>query len=188
MKTKLVVLAAALLLAIGFQVAQSQLAPSGNAVQVSAALPTGSNVIGGVTQSGTWNVGTVASITAALPTGSNVIGAVTQSGTWSIAGSPYTNCGATKFNVALVAVPTSPTAATATTTCLMSISFNNTTAGPLTITVTDGQGTPVALVSSFSLPAYSTVGWSWPNGVQMTTGVKWSASAAGVTGGMFGVQ
>ena len=188
MKTKLAVLGAVLLLALVFHVAQGQLAPSGNTVQVSAALPTGSNVIGGVTQSGTWNVGTVASITAALPTGSNVIGGVTQSGTWNIAGSPFTNCGATKFNVALVAVPTSPTAATATTTCLASLFFNNTTSGALTITVTDGQGTPVALVSTFSLPGYSTVGWSWPNGMQMTTGVKWNASASGVTGGMFGVQ
>ena len=85
-------------------------------------------------------------------------------------------------------VPATPTAATSTTTCLASLFFNNTTAGALTISVTDGQGTPVALVSTFSLPAYSTVGWSWPNGMQMTTGVKWNASASGVTGGMFGVQ
>ena len=50
----------------------------GNTVTVSlgSALPTGANVIGAVTQSGTWNVG--------LSTGSNVIGAVTQSGTWNI--------------------------------------------------------------------------------------------------------
>src|SRR5579871_1785087 len=49
-------------------------------VTVNTALPTGSNVIGAVTQSGTWNV----TVNAALPTGSNVIGAVTQSGTWNV--------------------------------------------------------------------------------------------------------
>src|SRR5205823_5566688 len=40
----------------------------------------GANVIGAVTQSGTWNV----TVNAALPTGANVIGAVTQSGTWNV--------------------------------------------------------------------------------------------------------
>jgi len=57
----------------------------GNTVTVSlgAALPTGSNVIGAVTQSGTWNVGAITTLPA-LATGSNVIGAVTQSGTWNV--------------------------------------------------------------------------------------------------------
>ena len=84
-------------------------------VQIDSPLPTGTNVIGGVTQSGTWNVGTVATITnvvhvddnagsltvdgsvsvtplgtfpvqidSPLPTGTNVIGGVTQSGTWNV--------------------------------------------------------------------------------------------------------
>lgn len=50
------------------------------AVQVSAAIPTGSNVIGAVTQSGTWNVETVTTVSAvtaitnALPAGTNAIG------------------------------------------------------------------------------------------------------------------
>ena len=39
-----------------------------NGVQVNAALPTGANVIGGVTQSGTWNVNNVSG-TVSLPTG-----------------------------------------------------------------------------------------------------------------------
>jgi hypothetical protein len=57
----------------------------GNTVTVTlgAALPTGSNVIGAVTQSGTWNIGSITTLPA-LATGSNVIGAVTQSGTWNI--------------------------------------------------------------------------------------------------------
>jgi hypothetical protein len=59
------------------------------------ALPAGGNVIGGVTQSGTWNVGTVTTVTTvaavtaitnALPVGANTIGNVNaiQSGTWNV--------------------------------------------------------------------------------------------------------
>ncbi len=45
---------------------------SNNGVNVIGSLPAGSNVIGGVTQSGTWNV----TVNAALPAGSNSIGTV----------------------------------------------------------------------------------------------------------------
>lgn len=50
---------------------------------VTGATPAGSNVIGGVTQSGTWNIGTLTTMPV-LPAGTNVIGGVTQSGTWNI--------------------------------------------------------------------------------------------------------
>jgi hypothetical protein len=46
-------------------------------------LPAGSNVIGAVTQSGTWNIGSITTLPS-LPTGSNVIGGVTQSGSWTV--------------------------------------------------------------------------------------------------------
>jgi hypothetical protein len=46
-------------------------------------LPTGSNVIGAVTQSGTWNIGSITTLPS-LPAGSNVIGGVTQSGSWTV--------------------------------------------------------------------------------------------------------
>lgn len=52
-------------------------------VALGSALPAGSNVIGGVTQSGTWNIGSITTLPA-LPAGSNVIGSVTQSGTWNV--------------------------------------------------------------------------------------------------------
>ncbi|NBV22521.1 MAG: hypothetical protein EB141_00225 [Verrucomicrobia bacterium] len=58
----------------------------GNTVTVSlgAALPAGSNVIGAVTQSGTWNVGSITTLPS-LPAGANTIGAVTQaSGPWTV--------------------------------------------------------------------------------------------------------
>ena len=57
----------------------------GNTVTVTlgSALPAGSAVIGAVTQSGTWNVGSITTLPA-LPTGTNVIGGVTQSaGPWT---------------------------------------------------------------------------------------------------------
>lgn len=47
------------------------------------ALATGANVIGAVTQSGTWNIGSITTLPA-LATGGNVIGGVTQSGTWNV--------------------------------------------------------------------------------------------------------
>ena len=56
-------------------------------VALGSALPAGSNVIGGVTQSGTWNIGSITTLPA-LPTGSNVIGGVTQSGTWTVTPAP----------------------------------------------------------------------------------------------------
>jgi hypothetical protein len=46
-------------------------------------LPTGSNVIGAVTQSGTWNIGSITTLPS-LSAGSNVIGGVTQSGGWTV--------------------------------------------------------------------------------------------------------
>jgi hypothetical protein len=63
---------------------------SGTALGVSLAslpaLATGSNVIGAVTQSGTWNVGTITTLPA-IPAGANTIGAVNlNSGTATIGG------------------------------------------------------------------------------------------------------
>jgi hypothetical protein len=55
------------------------------------------------------------------------------------------------------------------------------------VTVTDNQGTPINDLLTFSIPAYSQVIQPlW--GLPFTTGVKWTASGAGVTGGMTGFQ
>lgn len=99
-------------------------------VALSGAIPAGSNVIGGVTQSGawsvslsgtanvsvqnatiavtqsgTWNIGSITTLPA-LPAGSNVIGAVTQSGTWNvgITGTPTVTLGAGSASVGTVTV------------------------------------------------------------------------------------
>ena len=50
-------------------------------VALGSALPTGSNVIGGVTQSGTWNIGSITTLPS-IPAGTNAIGVVgNRSGT-----------------------------------------------------------------------------------------------------------
>lgn len=121
-----------------------------------------------------------ATVAAALPTGTNVIGTVDTI--------PKTACGNTVASVALVAVPTSSTLATsAATTCVVAIVLNNTTSSSVTVTVTDNQGTPINDVLTFAIPANSQL--IQPLfGIAFTTGVKWSASGAGVTGGLMGYQ
>lgn len=52
-------------------------------VALGSALPAGSNVIGAVTQSGTWNIGSITTLPS-LPAGTNAIGGVTQSGSWNV--------------------------------------------------------------------------------------------------------
>lgn len=167
-----------------------------NGVQINAALPAGSNVIGHViadsgstttvTQSTGSNLhtvidsGTVTGITNALPTGSNVIGTVNTI--------PKTACGNTVASVQLGAVPTTSTLATsASTTCVVAIVMNNTTASALTATVTDNTGTPINDVLTFSIPANSQLIQPL-YGISFNAGVKWSASGSGVTGGMIGYQ
>lgn len=113
----------------------------------------------------------------ATPAGTNVIGKT----------APLTQCGTTALTTAWAAVPTSSTAVTATTTCVFAISFTNTNASAQTVTVTDGQGSPITVISAFSLPGNSQVTFPF-YGTQMTTGVKWSAGGTGITGAVSGVQ
>jgi len=86
--------------------------------------------------------------------------------------------------VSLQAVPTSLTSLFGSTVYLVSLYLSNTTSSAITVNVTDGQATPVYLLNSFSIPANSAL--MLPNiWVRMTNGVKWSASASGVTGGLW---
>lgn len=94
---------------------------------------------------------------------------------------PKTACGSTAFTPAWQAVPTSATALTGTTSCVVALLFTNTNASAQTVTVTDGQGSPITVLSAFSIPANSQL--TIPlYGAQMTTGIKWSAGGTGVTG------
>ena len=113
----------------------------------------------------------------ALPAGTAIIGKVV----------PATACGTTVESQALAAVPTASTAVFTATTCVMVIVLNNTNSSAATVTVTDNEGTPINDVLTFSIPAYSQLIQPL-YGVAFTSGVKWSASASGVTGAILGYQ
>lgn len=115
----------------------------------------------------------------ALPAGSNVIGTVNTI--------PKTACGNTVASQALAAVPTSATAIFSSTTCLITVVMNNTTGAPVTVTLTDNSGTPINDVLTFSIPAFSQLIQPL-YGVQFSSGVKWTASGAGITGAALGYQ
>jgi len=118
-------------------------------------------------------------VTGSLPTGANVIGQVQAV--------PKTACGTTAFTPAWQAVPTSTTALTSTTSCVIAIIITNTNVASQTVTVTDGQGTPVTIANAFSIPGNSQV--TFPlYGSQMTSGIKWSAGGTGVTGTVVAYQ
>jgi hypothetical protein len=143
---------------------------------ITATQGTGSNLHVAVDSAPTTAV-TLASLPALAP-GSAVIGVVNTI--------PKTACtNNTVESQALAAVPTSATSVFAVTTCVTTIVLNNTTASPVTVTVTDAEGTPVNDVLTFSIPAYSQLIQPL-GGVAFTSGVKWSASASGVTGAMLG--
>lgn len=133
----------------------------------------------------------VGSIVGALPAGTNSIGSVTIGAGTAVVGTvntiPKTACGNTVASQALAAVPTAATAVFTATTCVQVIVLNNTNATATTVTVTDNQATPINDVLSFSIPGNSQlIQPLW--GVAFTSGVKWNASATGVTGAILGYQ
>jgi hypothetical protein len=159
----------------------------------------GSGASVAATQSGTWNVTNVSG-TISLPTGAataakqpalgttgsasaDVITVQGAAGMTPLAMAPKTACGAAAWQ----SVPTSSTALTATTSCVMAILVTNTNASAQTVTVTDGQGTAVTVLNAFSVPANSEV--TLPlYGSQMTSGIKWAAGGTGLTGTVVAYQ
>lgn len=124
-------------------------------------------------QSGTWTVqpGNTANTTA-----------------WFVKSVPATTCGTTAVSQALLAVPTSSTAVFTSTTCLISVFFENSNASAQTVTLTDNAGTPLNGVGpAFSLPGLSNMVVPL-NGIPFTSGVKWAAGGTGMLGGMAGFQ
>jgi alpha-D-ribose 1-methylphosphonate 5-phosphate C-P lyase len=65
--------------------------------------------------------------------------------------------------------------------------ITNTNATAQTVTVTDGQATPVTVLSAFSIPGNSEVTLPF-HGSQMTSGIKWIAGGAGLTGTVVAYQ
>jgi hypothetical protein len=154
-------------------------------------------------QGGTWNINNISG-TVALPTGAataakqpaigtagtasvDVITVQGASGMTALQTAPKTACGVTAFTPAWQAVPTSNTALTTTTSCVLAVMITNTNASAQTVTVTDGQGTPVTVLSAFSIPGNSEVTLPF-YGSQMTSGIKWTAGGAGLTGTVVAYQ
>jgi hypothetical protein len=99
-----------------------------------------------------------------------------------------TACGLTVLSQAWAAVPSTNTAVTATTTCVLEMAFTNTTASVATITVTDGQGSPVTVISAFPIQPGATLVFQF-NGMAMTSGINWQAgTASAINGAVIGYQ
>ncbi len=105
---------------------------------------------------------------------------------------PYTGCGTTQFEtgtpVGVAAMPTSSTAITATTTCLVTLEISNTSAGSLTVTVTDNAGTPINFLNAVTMGPGERDEYSFPNGMKFNAGIKVQASGSGITYYALGVQ
>ena len=163
----------------------------------------GTNV--SATQSGTWTVqpGNTANTTpwlASLSQGGNTAqvsaggalkidgSAVTQPVSGTLTMVPKTMCGSTAYDSGMVTLPTTATVVTSTATCVNAIVFVNTTGSAQAVTLTDNQGTPVAYLSSFQLPANSTFVYDLQY-VKMASGIKWSAAnATSVNAQIVGLQ
>lgn len=136
-------------------------------------IPSGTQpVSGNVGQTGTWTMqpGNTANTTP-----------------WLVTALPGTPCGGTKFSQALVAVPTSEAAVTATTTCVVAVTFFNTNATAQTVSLKDNAGSPIVAVNALSIPGNSSVVFPL-HGLQFTSGVRWVAGGTGVTGAVWGMQ
>jgi hypothetical protein len=163
----------------------------------------GAGTVTTANQGGTWNINNISG-TVALPTGAatsakqpalgtsgtpsvDVITVQGASGMAALQMAPKTACGVTAFTPAWQAVPTASTALTTTTSCVVAVMITNTNTSAQTVTVTDGQGTPVTVLSAFSIPGNSAVTLPF-HGSQMTSGIKWTAGGAGLTGTVVAYQ
>jgi len=147
---------------------------------------------------GAANIGAVAiqsGQTVGLATGSNAIGSITNTTFGISAGTakigityPYTGCGTTAIESALAAMPTTTTSVTASTTCVLTLYLHNSSSTTAyTVTVTDAGGSNYIL-NGVSLQPLEVRQLNFPNGLKLTSGVKWSASNAAVIAGFEGLQ
>ncbi len=129
---------------------------------VASALPTGTNTLGAISNTG-FNV------TGSLPAGTNAVGTVRIN--------QLSSCGNTVFDSGITTLPTTEAAATATSTCVQAIYVNNLTGSAQTFSIKDNQATPVVYVNSFSLPGNSDMLLTF-NGIKFASGVRWVASTS----------
>jgi len=160
--------------------------------QLSQSGGSGSSVA--ATQSGTWTMqpGNTANTTpwlASISQGGNAA-TVSAQGALKIDGSGVTQpvsgtltvvdktaCGTTAYDSGITALPTTSTAITATATCVNAVLFVNITGSAQTVTLSDNQGTPVPYLSSFQIPANSTLVYDL-HYARLANGIKWQATNA----------
>lgn len=183
----------------------------GSAVTISGPVPTGANTIGAVTQaSGPWteNVTQVNSVavntgTGASSTGTQRVAVSSDSTLGLVAGTakigetyPYTGCGTTQFEtgspVGFAAMPTSATAITSTTTCLLTLVVVNPDSASHTYYFTDNQSTPIPVIGSSTNQITILAGerdeYTFPNGAKFNSGIKTAGSSANLSYYALGVQ
>ena len=103
--------------------------------------------------------------------------AVTQPVSGSLTAAPKTACGTTAYDSGMVSLPTSSTAVTTTATCVDAVVFVNVTASTQTVTLTDNQGSPASYLTSFQIPANSTLVYDL-HYARLSSGIKWLATNA----------
>lgn len=97
---------------------------------------------------------------------------------WGASRSTRTTYGFSQLDPKLQIIPDTPTDIATETTEIFQITLTNYTASPVTVTVTDKQSSPVDLIKDIPLGANSHAVIAYPEGVTMTGGITWSASAA----------
>lgn len=86
----------------------------------------------------------------------------------------------------ITAVPTSGTDLTTTDSRVWQISVCNTTAGALTFTMADKQGTPRYAIKAASIAANTTYVVAWPEGIPFSGGINWTSSGSGLEASVIG--
>lgn len=80
------------------------------------------------------------------------------------------------------AVPTSLTSISTTDSLIYQMDITNPTAGAITFTLQDGQGSAVSVFSAQSIPAGGAVSIDERQGMLLRSGVRWQAGGAGLVG------
>ena len=90
------------------------------------------------------------------------------------------------FSAAVRLVPDSAADLATKDAMLWQLHVSNTTAGALTLTITDKQATPRYLIPTVSIAANTAYVISWPEGLFCDDGINWVASAVGLQASVVG--
>lgn len=139
---------------------------SGNlTIKVNEALPTGANVIGGVTQSGTWNIGSITTLPS-IPAGTNLIGNVKVSDGTNTAAVKAASTAAIATDTALVVAvsPNNTIAATQSGTWNVGLSAGTNYAGKVRLTDGTTDTSVIATIGSLKSDTSSVAGTATATG------------------------